>query len=399
MEFILDLSTLEAIQTYMLGEEWQPSAEIDCHMPAHYPPISHVAVTYTSSAEDADAWVQTHVLDSPSACDIEGIKHVIGFDLEWKASFQAGVANTNKAALLQVSSAFGHVLLFPLRGKTSQSRQAKPNIINDIPPLLQHVLESSEYLKVGVAVANDGLRLKTDNNVSALCTADLKEFSTTLHNMRVELALGKDTFEKYLNLPLAFRNGMLMGDFYSKNPTCPVAEFLDMSDTNCSCFAPTPVSLASMDVVAIQNFMDSLCDHVKQPKNIAAIPSPTVTTVTTSLARPAKLVSYDTIVALFPTRPRIQLPKYSIKTNLTALTSRFLHLEITKNKKITMSDWELYPLDDVQIAYAALDAWTSQHIFCRIAEEMITLLMRNGSNSEEAHQILLHTIDSLTTAK
>ena len=50
-----------------------------------------------------------------------------------------------------------------------------------------------------------------------------------------------------------------------------------------------------------------------------------------------------------------------LKTGLQALADRFLGIKL--DKTAAFSDWEMFPLQDRQIEYAALDAWVALKIF------------------------------------
>ncbi|XP_050372223.1 3'-5' exonuclease-like isoform X1 [Argentina anserina] len=85
--------------------------------------------------------------------------NAVGFDIEWKPTFQRGVP-PGKVAVLQIcgDTSCCHVMHI---------------IHSGIPRSLQLLLESSSILKVGAGIANDAVKIFKDYNVSIKALEDL----------------------------------------------------------------------------------------------------------------------------------------------------------------------------------------------------------------------------------
>ena len=65
----------------------------------------------------------------------------------------------------------------------------------------------------------------------------------------------------------------------------------------------------------------------------------------------------------------------------------FLQINLLKQKDITMSDWEVYPLSLAQITYAAMDSWAGLVLKFRLDELIETLTMRLNNDVKKIDQL------------
>ncbi|XP_057543276.1 3'-5' exonuclease-like isoform X5 [Amaranthus tricolor] len=84
---------------------------------------------------------------------------VIGIDIEWKPSFNRGIPQ-GKAAVMQICGDMTHCYVLHI-------------IHSGIPDILQSLLENSTYIKVGVGIYNDSVKVFHDHNVSIKGIEDL----------------------------------------------------------------------------------------------------------------------------------------------------------------------------------------------------------------------------------
>ncbi|KAL2923294.1 Werner Syndrome-like exonuclease [Bienertia sinuspersici] len=84
---------------------------------------------------------------------------VLGLDLEWKPSFDRGIPQ-GKAAVMQICGDMTHCYVLHI-------------IHSGIPGCLQSLLENTTFIKVGVGIDNDAVKLFHDHNVSIKSVEDL----------------------------------------------------------------------------------------------------------------------------------------------------------------------------------------------------------------------------------
>ncbi|KAK9140987.1 hypothetical protein Scep_010668 [Stephania cephalantha] len=91
----------------------------------------------------------------------------LGFDIEWRPTFRRGVA-PRKAAVMQICADASTCYVMHI-------------IHSGIPSTLQSLLEDPKYVKVGVSIANDAVKIWKDYKV---CVKSVKELSS-LANLKV----------------------------------------------------------------------------------------------------------------------------------------------------------------------------------------------------------------------
>ncbi|KAK9140988.1 hypothetical protein Scep_010669 [Stephania cephalantha] len=91
----------------------------------------------------------------------------LGFDIEWRPTFRRGVA-PRKAAVMQICADASTCYVMHI-------------IHSGIPSSLQSLLEDPKYVKVGVSIANDAVKIWKDYKV---CVKSVKELSS-LANLKV----------------------------------------------------------------------------------------------------------------------------------------------------------------------------------------------------------------------
>ena len=81
---------------------------------------------------------------------------------------------------------------------------------------------------------------------------------------------------------------------------------------------------------------------------------------------------------------------HSTACGIKALAAVLLDEEISKPKKVSMSNWENRPLTGPQLRYAALDAWVGYAAYVELArrgsQSKLTAARRDGSTEEEKEQ-------------
>ncbi|KAK6266079.1 hypothetical protein QUC31_016916 [Theobroma cacao] len=83
----------------------------------------------------------------------------VGFDIEWKPSFQRGIL-PGRAAVMQICCDTSYCYVMHI-------------IHSGIPPSLRFLLEDSTVIKVGVAIGGDAVKVFNDYNVSVKAVEDL----------------------------------------------------------------------------------------------------------------------------------------------------------------------------------------------------------------------------------
>ncbi|KAK9159899.1 hypothetical protein Syun_006240 [Stephania yunnanensis] len=91
----------------------------------------------------------------------------LGFDIEWRPTFRRGVA-PRKAAVMQICADASTCYVMHI-------------IHSGIPSTMQSLLEDPKYVKVGVGIANDAVKIWKDYKV---CVKSVKELSS-LANLKV----------------------------------------------------------------------------------------------------------------------------------------------------------------------------------------------------------------------
>lgn len=83
----------------------------------------------------------------------------------------------------------------------------------------------------------------------------------------------------------------------------------------------------------------------------------------------------------------VQTTERGQQFGLKALAQRFLGIELEKCKRITMSNWENFPLTLRQIEYAALDAWAGVKIYHAIVQ------FQQGTSSQSPAVSYVHVLE------
>lgn len=82
---------------------------------------------------------------------------------------------------------------------------------------------------------------------------------------------------------------------------------------------------------------------------------------------------------------------HSTACGIKALAADLLHEEISKPKKVSMSNWENLPLNGAQLRYAALDAWVGYGAYVELAkrgaQSKLVAARRDGSTDEEKVEV------------
>nr|XP_011462822.1 PREDICTED: Werner Syndrome-like exonuclease isoform X1 [Fragaria vesca subsp. vesca] len=115
-------------------------------------------ITYSRTTVEVEK-AAMDILKTVKAKQNEMGQNAVGFDIEWKPTFQRGVP-PGKAAVLQIcgDTSCCHVMHI---------------IHSGIPRSLQLLLESSSIFKVGAGIANDAVKVFKDYNVSIKAVEDL----------------------------------------------------------------------------------------------------------------------------------------------------------------------------------------------------------------------------------
>ncbi|CAL2227643.1 unnamed protein product [Prunus armeniaca] len=116
-------------------------------------------ITYSRTAVQVEK-AAMEVLKIIEAKEKEAGQTAVGFDIEWRPTFQRGVP-PRKAAVMQicVDTSCCHVMHIVHSG---------------IPQSLQLLLEDASILKVGLGIAGDSVKVFKDYNVSTKAVEDLK---------------------------------------------------------------------------------------------------------------------------------------------------------------------------------------------------------------------------------
>ncbi|XP_048496036.1 3'-5' exonuclease isoform X2 [Beta vulgaris subsp. vulgaris] len=115
-------------------------------------------IVYSRTMEEVEE-ATLQILKMLEAKKRETGRAVIGLDIEWKPSFVRGIPQ-GKAAVMQICGDMTHCYVLHI-------------IHSGIPGSLQSLLEDSEFIKVGVGIDNDAVKVFHDHNVSIKAVEDL----------------------------------------------------------------------------------------------------------------------------------------------------------------------------------------------------------------------------------
>ncbi|KAH0992561.1 hypothetical protein GBA52_004044 [Prunus armeniaca] len=162
-------------------------------------------ITYSRTAVQVEK-AAMEVLKIIEAKEKEAGQTAVGFDIEWRPTFQRGVP-PRKAAVMQicVDTSCCHVMHIVHSG---------------IPQSLQLLLEDASILKVGLGIAGDSVKVFKDYNVSTKAVEDLKYLAKRklgggLHNWGLA-SLTEKLICKQLLKPNKIRLGNWEAKFLSK---------------------------------------------------------------------------------------------------------------------------------------------------------------------------------------
>ena len=120
-------------------------------IPSCLPRRPNLPVTVSSSPSEVDAWITTHINSAKAP--------FVGFDIEWRPSFRAGMSQP-KAATVQLATSTAALIV-------------QMSHMNNASAGLKETLGSDHVTKVGVGVKEDLKRLQKDYNLCFSGFADI----------------------------------------------------------------------------------------------------------------------------------------------------------------------------------------------------------------------------------
>ncbi|XP_021749162.1 Werner Syndrome-like exonuclease isoform X1 [Chenopodium quinoa] len=128
-----------------------------------YPALNFCGrIVYSRTTEEVEE-ATLEILKFLEARKCETGRAVLGLDIEWKPSFDRGIPQ-GKAAVMQICGGMHHCYVLHI-------------IHSGIPGSLQSLLEDSTYIKVGVGIDNDAVKVFHDHNVSIKSLEDLSSMA------------------------------------------------------------------------------------------------------------------------------------------------------------------------------------------------------------------------------
>lgn len=117
---------------------------------------------YSRTTEEVEE-ATLQILKSLEARHCETGRAVLGLDIEWKPSFDRGIPQ-GKAAVMQICGDMTHCYILHI-------------FHSGIPGNLQCLLGNSTFIKVGVGIDNDAVKVFHDHNVSIKSVEDLSSLA------------------------------------------------------------------------------------------------------------------------------------------------------------------------------------------------------------------------------
>lgn len=335
--------------------------EVGPHPPKHIVDSQNEAidVVYTANFSYADQWIREYILDNRH-------NRFVGIDIEWKPN--RSKYDNNPAALLQIST-HTHTLVLHLFCEDDYGRFQRPGP-NSLPQLIR-LLKSRHHLMCGVDVRGDLLKLTEDFDIPATIHQDLYQDLGKLARCHYERALkhfmdkrNDSLHELFTKFSPIFKSNVSLQRLQNPPYCMPAIEFFDLvryqrivTHHGSSSLQP---SYRDIDVL-LQRLEAYLKILEFRLRDLVAFEKKDDMKATNG-------VCYDSPLHL-PALMIIPGSANMIKTGLEALADRYLGYKLEKNRRITLSNWELYPLSDSQVEYAALDAWISTAIIREIERQ------------------------------
>ncbi|KNA14724.1 hypothetical protein SOVF_104710 [Spinacia oleracea] len=119
-------------------------------------------IVYSRSTEEVEE-ATLQILEFLEAQKRKSGRAVLGLDIEWKPSFDRGIPQ-GKAAVMQICGDMNICYVLHI-------------FHSGIPGSLQSLLEDSTYIKVGVGIDNDAVKVFHDHNVSIKSLEDLSSLA------------------------------------------------------------------------------------------------------------------------------------------------------------------------------------------------------------------------------
>jgi hypothetical protein len=300
-------------------------------------------------------------------------------DLEWKPNHHAN--QNNPAAVLQISTRT-HCLVLHVSGVFSDTRTGKNTRFNlarllapsqtrgtsrnhlsnheDLIGNILRFLESERYWKCGVNIQADLMKLHTDIDLPRPPNnhLDLGQLASHHYQRTLDRYFGVK-FAGLLQRLTAFEPLLISRAHLEKlnRPpyNMPRLFFFDVVhwELGHDCHDPEQ-GLFTVEKLSchLERLAKLLETRVRDPKSLFSGGKNATTKPVNDYPFPADLPD----VILVP-----MLTKMA-KIGLDTLAARYLCCHLPKVRRLTMSNWELYPLTDSQLEYAALDAWIATEI-------------------------------------
>ena len=335
-------------------------------------------VTYTSDKTIANKWARDHIINRPQTDSIHPHFKVsmntlpIGYDSEWRPNYDPNDKEPSPPALIQLCVDQKHVLLFQMvgmynrHGSTSYPDFMNPSIGDSSEMAdLSRVFTSGDYLKLGTSIGTDFDLLNSFHglNLSSLrqSSYDLEKIGRLHYQWAITHMFGHDfvsTMGKVKRVFHEVRIRTKLVDTFG----FPQIELCD------PLLSPEHESSVRHSIETARLYFQAI-DFIDLKKMSLAEGNPQEPSFFGHLRN---------------WKSPLYLPTLSknLKSGLAASVKRYMKYNLDKVKRVTCSNWEKYPLSDIQIQYAALDAWVSECVFHGIVDD----IMRRSSTASERNQ-------------
>lgn len=152
-------------------------------------------VLLTNDVKSISEWIQFHVFsvlnqrkhenDSDSLSHHDVLSNIdysplpLGFDIEWRTQFDKGIPQ-NKTSLVQLSTSSSSLII---QLTHMINRHSEISLVSMLPQEFIDLMKSKSIIKVGVGIANDLEKLKTDYNIEYDTFLDLGSVTKSKLNL------------------------------------------------------------------------------------------------------------------------------------------------------------------------------------------------------------------------
>jgi hypothetical protein len=205
-------------------------------IPNCLPESPPIPVTISCTIEMTEYWIKNHInMD-------EGVQSAVGFDIEWRPTFQRG--EYNKTAIIQLATPSAALIIHIQR-------------LNRVPTLLREIFNSRNILKVGVGVKEDLKRLRTDYQIKSQGYNDIAHTAQRFHPDLSNSFMGLSRlYEYYFGVKVVKSRHLTMGN-WERDLTLPQIQYASWDSLMGIQIYNKQKSLGSFDKPAIESLAET----------------------------------------------------------------------------------------------------------------------------------------------